>query len=140
MSFDRIGSENKHLIMERLFAIIQDFNLNQIVHNGKQHPLADKNQIGLLFKKSASDARNLDFPEFVTCLERCFVLFFNETREFSWKLEKRKEEKAIRLQEMKQKEAKRNEKIRKRDADIEKSNLEAEGLVEEEAAAGDAQS
>jgi hypothetical protein len=58
--------------------------------NGEPMQLAERNDIILIFKKSSSNARNLDFPEFVACLERLFVLLFNENQGYKQKQERLK--------------------------------------------------
>lgn len=78
------------MIMERFFAFVNDFKLNEIRFNGEDQQLADRNDIILIFKKSSSNARNLDLPEFIACLERLFVFLFNENQGFGAKLEKAK--------------------------------------------------
>jgi hypothetical protein len=79
--------------MERFFAFINDFKLNEISINGEANQLADRKEIILIFKKSSSNARNLDLPEFIACLERLFVFLFNENQGYKAKQDKLKQEK-----------------------------------------------
>ena len=66
--------------MERFFAFIADFKLNEIPgDDGSPKVLTDRNNIILLFKRVASNIRSLSFHEFVIAIERLFVLLFNET-------------------------------------------------------------
>ena len=59
MSFDRIEYENQHMTLERFFAFINDFKLNEIPVDDTNKQLTHPNNIILLFKKCSSNARNL---------------------------------------------------------------------------------
>lgn len=41
---------------------MNDFKLNETIYNGEPCQLAERNDIILIFKKSSSNARNLDLP------------------------------------------------------------------------------
>lgn len=104
MDFDRIVYENEHLTIERFYAFILDFQLNEAIIHGEKKLLADRSEITLLFRKCSSNGRNLDLPEFVVCLERLFVLLFESAKNFPKKMQKLAEEKAARLKELKRRE------------------------------------
>lgn len=99
MTFDRIVYENEHLTIERFFAFIKDFKLNEIpIDEGVNKQLTDRNNIILLFKKASSNARNLSFSEFIICVERLFVLLFSETENYDRKMQKLEAEKKKRAE------------------------------------------
>ena len=52
MSFDRIEYENQHMTLERFFALINDFKLNEIPVDDNNKQLTHPNNIILIFKKS----------------------------------------------------------------------------------------
>jgi hypothetical protein len=73
------------MIMERFFAFLIDFKLNEIKVNGERKQLVDSKEIVLLFKKCSSNSKNLDLAEFIACLERLFVMVFDENEGYAKK-------------------------------------------------------
>jgi hypothetical protein len=61
-NFDEISYINEHMIMERFFAFVIDFKLNEIMVNGEKKQIVDSKEIVLLFKKCSSNSKNLDLP------------------------------------------------------------------------------
>ena len=56
------------MTMERFFIFLKDFNLLTAVIDGRQKEIVEKNSVILLFKKVASNARELSFEEFIQCI------------------------------------------------------------------------
>lgn len=56
------------MTMERFFIFLKDFNLLAAVIDGRQKEIVEKNSVILLFKKVASNARELSFEEFIQCI------------------------------------------------------------------------
>jgi hypothetical protein len=65
--------------------------------NGQACQMADRNDIILIFKKSSSNARNLDLSEFIACLEKLFVFLFHSNLGYKAKQLKLQQEKQQRL-------------------------------------------
>lgn len=68
MTFERLEYEKLHMTMERFFIFLKDFNLLTAVVDGRQKEIVEKNSVILLFKKVASNARELSFEEFIQCI------------------------------------------------------------------------
>ena len=68
MTFERLEYEKLHMTMERFFIFLKDFNLLAAVVDGRQKEIVEKNSVILLFKKVASNARELSFEEFIQCI------------------------------------------------------------------------
>jgi hypothetical protein len=68
MTFERLEYEKLHMTMERFFIFLKDFNLLVAVVDGRQKEIVEKNSVIVLFKKVASNARELSFEEFIQCI------------------------------------------------------------------------
>ena len=76
-NFEKIVYDSEHLNMERFFAMLNDFKLTEIESEGQVKQVTDRNNIVLIFKQCSSNARELEFAEFIACVERVFVLIWN---------------------------------------------------------------
>lgn len=82
MTFERLEYEKVHLTMERFFLFIKDFELTIMKVGDKKEEVVDKNTIILYFKKISSNSRDLSFEEFIRCLERLAIAYYDEKQIF----------------------------------------------------------
>ncbi len=64
--------------MDRFFLFLKDFDLTTATIEGKKRDVMEKSSIIALFKKMSSNARELSFEEFIQCIERLAVLYWDE--------------------------------------------------------------
>lgn len=77
MTFERLEYERVHLTMDRFFVFLKDFELILMEVKGKKEEVVDKNNIITIFKKISSNSKDLRFEEFVSCLERLAILYYD---------------------------------------------------------------
>ena len=78
MTFERLEYEKTHLTMDRFFVFLKDFELILMEVKGKKEEVVDKNNIITIFKKVSSNSKDLNFEEFISCLEKLAVLYYDE--------------------------------------------------------------
>jgi hypothetical protein len=65
---------------------LKDFNLLTAPIDGKQKEVVEKNSVILLFKKMASNARELSLEEFIQCIEKLAIMHWDEKEGYAKKL------------------------------------------------------
>ena len=79
MTFERLEYEKVHLTMDRMFVFMKDFNLTHHEEvSGISHEYVEKNTVIRLFKRISSNGRDLTFEEFLACLEKISIIYYNE--------------------------------------------------------------
>ena len=79
--------------MERFFLFLKDFELTTMDVQGKKQDVVEKNNIITIFKTISSTSKDLTFEEFITCLEKIAVIYYDEKLVYFDKKKKKKEEK-----------------------------------------------
>ena len=77
MTFDRLEYEKVHMTIERFFLFLKDFELTTALIDGKRREIIPKNFIITIYKKISSNCTHLSFEEFVQCLEKLAVIYWN---------------------------------------------------------------
>ena len=90
MTFERLEYEKTHLTMDRFFVFLKDFELILMEVKGKKEEVVDKNNIITIFKKVSSNSKDLSFEEFISCLEKLAVLYYDEKLVFFDKKEQKR--------------------------------------------------
>jgi hypothetical protein len=63
--------------MDRFFAFLKDFALTIGKIDGVSKEIIDKNDIILLFKRVSINAKDLNFEQFISCLEKIGLLYYD---------------------------------------------------------------
>lgn len=63
--------------MDRFFAFLKDFNLNISKIDGVLREVIDKNDLVLLFKRVSINAKDLNFEQFISCLEKIGLIYYD---------------------------------------------------------------
>jgi hypothetical protein len=63
--------------MDRFFAFLKDFALTTGKIDGVSKEIIDKNDIILLFKRVSINAKDLNFEQFISCLEKIGLLYYD---------------------------------------------------------------
>jgi len=107
MTFDRLEYEREHLNTERFFLFLKDFNLTVTEIEGKPKDIIPKASIMTIFKKISSNSRDLTFEEFIKCLEKIGVIYYDEKSNYWNKIEEEKLERIKRKKEIEKRKIKR---------------------------------
>jgi hypothetical protein len=82
MTFDRLVHERAHMTIERFFLFLRDFQLTHAIMEGVSSEILEKQAVVTVFRKVASNARVLSFEEFVQCIDRLAVLFWDNRESY----------------------------------------------------------
>lgn len=95
--------------MDRFFVFLKDFALTTAKIDGVSKEVIDKNDLVLLFKRVSVNAKDLNFEQFVSCLEKIGLLYYDSMLNYNTKQQKiaeeRKRRKQIYLRNMKKRKA-----------------------------------
>lgn len=86
MTFDRLEYEKTHMAMDRFFKFLQDFSLTTFMYEGKQRELVPKHKLISIFKRVSSTSKDLNFEEFIECLEKIGVVYYDEKERYADRL------------------------------------------------------
>lgn len=88
MTFERLEYEKNHLTMDRFFVFLKDFGLTSAEIEGTSREILEKTDLVLLFKKISVNCKDVDFEQFISCLERIGILYYDSKTGFKEKQEK----------------------------------------------------
>lgn len=74
--------------MDRFFVFLKDFGLTTAVIDGVNREVFDKNELVLIFKKASVNCKDLNFEQFIACLERIALLYYDAKTHYKEKQEK----------------------------------------------------
>lgn len=77
MTFERLEYEKVHLTLDRLCVFLKDFGLTMAHFDGHQQEVLDKNEIVRYFKRLSKNCRDLSFEEFIACLEKLAIVYYD---------------------------------------------------------------
>ncbi len=63
--------------MDRFFVFLKDFSLTVAKIDGVVKEVVDKNEIVLMFKRVSINAKDLNFEQFISCLEKIGLLYYD---------------------------------------------------------------
>lgn len=84
--------------MDRFFVFLKDFSLTTAKIDGVSKEVIDKNDLVLLFKRVSVNSKDLNFEQFVSCLEKIAILYYDSMLNYNSKQERLAEERKKRKQ------------------------------------------
>lgn len=71
--------------MDRFFVFLKDFGLTMAKVDGANKEVIDKNDLILLFKRVSINAKDLNFEQFVSCLDKIGLIYYDSMLSYNEK-------------------------------------------------------